>query len=566
MILEQFFFRRLVLDEFHECQELKRREGQILLAIKSHYRWGLTGTPRTDTVQDVAYLASAFGLDLILQPSAERKFCNAVYASRGSMATDDDLFYSDGGERHGFYKYGRRREIDSYNFVSSVETTAAAPATLVAENKENTTKTDNNKSAKSNSNASSSDIKDKTSTAKKNEDDEDSTSAEDDADPDLYSTTQWYVGLQLKHGLREPEQFSDYQIKGINKSLLANTRKILKVSGNQDTGQKLPIGGKSRKLLQRFRVVCNSKKLLLSPKRKNDQNVSFKAEVDLEATRDMELNYGDYFHVDSGRVDCFLLSRAKDVPGKDYTLFSTAWRVAGGQYKPNWEDRWQCHWFQMKADGDNPIEKKADRIALLNPNRGEWTCNFCGCKAPLENDQSSSLFGQHHGSSISGRSSSSSSSLISGTSRRAASHVAQEQLQPHSPDDILPMDIDLVDNTSTTSNTNVNRLKPLDLDILPPDADFENYDDICHAMLKKYAFTCMQCGEDNHTPDLFHPVTVAVEDEEDASASTKSSLKVASVEHQLLYQQLFFSGPSSSDESSDPVERSNSKKTTADHH
>eukprot|EP00392_Amoebophrya_sp_AT5.2_P010175 g10228.t1 len=106
-LLEQFFFRRVLLDEFHEVQELKEQEGRILCSIKGAYRWGLTGTPRTDTVSDVAYLASAFGMDLVPQPRLERDFFHVVHGLR-SINDGRNHFSRPGKQSH--------RDVGALNF------------------------------------------------------------------------------------------------------------------------------------------------------------------------------------------------------------------------------------------------------------------------------------------------------------------------------------------------------------------------------------------------------------------------------------------------------------------
>lgn len=44
-VLEQCFFRRVVLDEFHEAEAQQPMQLRAITALQGHFKWGLTGTP-----------------------------------------------------------------------------------------------------------------------------------------------------------------------------------------------------------------------------------------------------------------------------------------------------------------------------------------------------------------------------------------------------------------------------------------------------------------------------------------------------------------------------------------
>ncbi|CAK9057977.1 unnamed protein product [Durusdinium trenchii] len=62
-VLEQLWWRRIVLDEFHELEAMgNTAQFESLRSIHAHYRWGLTGTPPTRDLSQVATLAQIFHL------------------------------------------------------------------------------------------------------------------------------------------------------------------------------------------------------------------------------------------------------------------------------------------------------------------------------------------------------------------------------------------------------------------------------------------------------------------------------------------------------------------------
>ena len=79
-ILEQFYFRRLCFDEYHDCSEISDPgPSRCLLALRAHVKWGLTGTPPIDSVANIRSLGSIFGADLVLSSEAEQNLLDALY-------------------------------------------------------------------------------------------------------------------------------------------------------------------------------------------------------------------------------------------------------------------------------------------------------------------------------------------------------------------------------------------------------------------------------------------------------------------------------------------------------
>eukprot|EP00931_Biecheleriopsis_adriatica_P092385 TRINITY_DN66193_c0_g1_i1.p1 TRINITY_DN66193_c0_g1~~TRINITY_DN66193_c0_g1_i1.p1 ORF type:complete len:1171 (+),score=242.51 TRINITY_DN66193_c0_g1_i1:41-3514(+) len=63
-LLEQFFWRRVVFDEFHELASESFQDKQNSLQhVRSHYRWALTGTPPLN-VTGILFMSSLFRIDL----------------------------------------------------------------------------------------------------------------------------------------------------------------------------------------------------------------------------------------------------------------------------------------------------------------------------------------------------------------------------------------------------------------------------------------------------------------------------------------------------------------------
>lgn len=64
-LLEQFWWRRVVFDEFHELEAMgNTAQFESLRNLHGHYRWGLTGTPPARDVTQISTLASLFQVRL----------------------------------------------------------------------------------------------------------------------------------------------------------------------------------------------------------------------------------------------------------------------------------------------------------------------------------------------------------------------------------------------------------------------------------------------------------------------------------------------------------------------
>ena len=63
-LLEMFWWRRVIADEFHELLSTYRPAQASLLHIHAGKRWGFTGTPPTKTVLDVMKMGAFFHVDL----------------------------------------------------------------------------------------------------------------------------------------------------------------------------------------------------------------------------------------------------------------------------------------------------------------------------------------------------------------------------------------------------------------------------------------------------------------------------------------------------------------------
>lgn len=64
--LEMFFWDRVVVDEFHYLSQKadRARVLALVLGLKSHFKWGLSGTPPHETFNDVQGLATLLGIHL----------------------------------------------------------------------------------------------------------------------------------------------------------------------------------------------------------------------------------------------------------------------------------------------------------------------------------------------------------------------------------------------------------------------------------------------------------------------------------------------------------------------
>jgi len=63
-VLEMFYWRRIVFDEFHELESFESAQQNSLQFLRAHFRWGLTGTPPVDNNAGVIFMSSLFRIDL----------------------------------------------------------------------------------------------------------------------------------------------------------------------------------------------------------------------------------------------------------------------------------------------------------------------------------------------------------------------------------------------------------------------------------------------------------------------------------------------------------------------
>ncbi len=54
--LQPFHWHRIIVDEIHKMKNSSSKTSQVLMTLKSHYRWGLTGTPIQNKVEEIANL------------------------------------------------------------------------------------------------------------------------------------------------------------------------------------------------------------------------------------------------------------------------------------------------------------------------------------------------------------------------------------------------------------------------------------------------------------------------------------------------------------------------------
>ncbi|CAK0829206.1 unnamed protein product, partial [Prorocentrum cordatum] len=89
-VLEQFYWRRMIMDEFHELEALQPDQRASLQFMRAHHRWGLTGTPMLDAARHVVAMAALLRVDLA-GPIRER----ALYLD-AARAASFDSFQLDG--------------------------------------------------------------------------------------------------------------------------------------------------------------------------------------------------------------------------------------------------------------------------------------------------------------------------------------------------------------------------------------------------------------------------------------------------------------------------------------
>ncbi|CAK0892737.1 unnamed protein product, partial [Prorocentrum cordatum] len=85
-LLEMFYWRRVVFDEFHELESFESAQQNILQHLRSHFRWGLTGTPPVDTTAGGIFMSSLFRVDII--GGGPRWLKNPTRPNLGEFETD----------------------------------------------------------------------------------------------------------------------------------------------------------------------------------------------------------------------------------------------------------------------------------------------------------------------------------------------------------------------------------------------------------------------------------------------------------------------------------------------
>ncbi|CAE7207581.1 Ttf2, partial [Symbiodinium pilosum] len=63
-VLEMFYWKRIVFDEFHELESFESAQQNSLQFLRSHFRWGLTGTPPVENNAGAIFMSSLFRVDL----------------------------------------------------------------------------------------------------------------------------------------------------------------------------------------------------------------------------------------------------------------------------------------------------------------------------------------------------------------------------------------------------------------------------------------------------------------------------------------------------------------------
>lgn len=63
-VLEAFYWKRVVFDEFHELESFESPQQGCLQRLRAHFRWGLTGTPPVNSNAGVIFMSSLFRIDL----------------------------------------------------------------------------------------------------------------------------------------------------------------------------------------------------------------------------------------------------------------------------------------------------------------------------------------------------------------------------------------------------------------------------------------------------------------------------------------------------------------------
>merc|ERR1719399_1127595 len=95
-VLEMFYWRRIVFDEFHELETFDSAQQNSLQHLRSHYRWGLTGTPPLDSIRGPIFMSSLFRVDLMgCLPSCKNSY-NSISTDEAVLKSwDQDQLLSD---------------------------------------------------------------------------------------------------------------------------------------------------------------------------------------------------------------------------------------------------------------------------------------------------------------------------------------------------------------------------------------------------------------------------------------------------------------------------------------
>ncbi|CAD7941861.1 unnamed protein product [Amoebophrya sp. A25] len=104
-LLEQFYFRRIVFDEFHELEAFGDKQVSTLLSLKAYSKFGLTGTPQVDSVRQVAATASLFGVDLCGVSRTEADYADRLWRLACSNSENDLTKVMRKEDRHLYHNY-----------------------------------------------------------------------------------------------------------------------------------------------------------------------------------------------------------------------------------------------------------------------------------------------------------------------------------------------------------------------------------------------------------------------------------------------------------------------------
>eukprot|EP00928_Gymnodinium_smaydae_P090680 TRINITY_DN7443_c0_g2_i1.p1 TRINITY_DN7443_c0_g2~~TRINITY_DN7443_c0_g2_i1.p1 ORF type:complete len:1719 (+),score=336.34 TRINITY_DN7443_c0_g2_i1:152-5308(+) len=93
-LLEMFYWRRVVYDEFHELESFESEQQNILQHLRAHCRWGLTGTPPVHSSAGVIFMSSLFRVEL---PGYIKKDANVTFVDAFAAWEKDRLLAETAG-------------------------------------------------------------------------------------------------------------------------------------------------------------------------------------------------------------------------------------------------------------------------------------------------------------------------------------------------------------------------------------------------------------------------------------------------------------------------------------